>query len=243
MNKTINELMNRTSLRKFSNQPISEEHLSLILQATKQAPSAGNMQMYSIIKITNPAMKKTLSETCDHQPFIAEASHILIFCNDYSKWDRIFKLAGAKKASDKTIDEAEFTLSMQDALIAAQNAVVAAESLGIGSCYIGDIMEHYEKHKELLKLPDYVFPCCMLVLGYYPEGYHAAPRKRYDDKYIVFDETYKTLSDDEIKEMFSVGTPEETVDWINRFYNRKINSEFFVEMGRSIHDAIEGWKK
>lgn len=243
MNDTIKELMNRTSLRRFSDQPISEEHLQLILQAAKQAPSAGNMQMYSIIKITDPTMKKTLSETCDNQPFIAQASHVLIFCNDYSKWDRIFKLAGAKKEGDKTIDEAEFTLSMQDTVIAAQNAVVAAESLGIGSCYIGDIMEHFEQHKELLHLPDYVFPCCMLVLGYYPEGYHASPRKRYDDKYIICDETYKELSDNEIKEMFSVGTEEETFDWIQRFYNRKINSEFFVEMGRSIHEATQSWKK
>ncbi len=57
-------------------------------------------------------------------------------------------------------------LAVTDAVIAAQNAVVAAESLGIGSCYIGDIMEQYEEHREILQLPEYVFPSCMLVFGY-----------------------------------------------------------------------------
>lgn len=57
-------------------------------------------------------------------------------------------------------------LAVTDTAIAAQNAVTAAESLGIGSCYIGDVMEHCEQQRELLGLPEYVFPCVMLVFGW-----------------------------------------------------------------------------
>lgn len=243
MNNTIDILLKRTSLRKFSPKLISKEEIDCIIACAKQAPSAGNMQMYTILNITDQNLKEQLSVTCDNQPFIKEASHVLVFCNDMSKWDRAFKIFGAKKETDKCIDEADFILSMQDAVIAAQNAVVAAESLGIGTCYIGDIMENMEIHQELLHLPKYVFPCCMLVLGYYPTEERVAARRRYDNKYIVCENKYQELTDDEIKEMYSIGSEEETRDWIHRFYNRKINSDFFREMGRSLSKAIAEWKK
>ena len=87
--------------------------------------------------------------------------------------------------------EGNFILATQDALIAAENAVIAAESLGVGSCYIGDIMENYEYHKKLLNLPKYVYPVTMLTLGYYPEGYHIPLKDRFKKNYVIFDEEYK----------------------------------------------------
>lgn len=243
MNNTTDLLLSRSSCRKFSTTPITDEDINEIIRCAKQAPSAGNMQMYTIIKITDPALKEKLSVTCDNQPFIKDASHILIFCNDMSKWERAFTLYEAKQVGDKSIDEADFILSMQDAVIAAQNAVVAAQSMGIGTCYIGDIMENLEIHQELLHLPKYVFPCCMLVLGYFPDSPIIPPHHRYDNKFIVCENVYQELSDDEIKEMFNIGTPEQTKDWMNRFYNRKINSDFFKEMGRSLNKAIQEWKE
>ncbi|MEG0239636.1 nitroreductase family protein [Anaerorhabdus sp.] len=243
MNNITDVLLSRSSLRKFSSTPITSEDMDEIIKCAKQAPSAGNMQMYTIINITDPQLKEKLSVTCDNQPFIKDASHILVFCNDMSKWERAFNLYGAKQPGDKSIDEADFILSMQDAVIAAQNAVVAAESMGIGSCYIGDIMENYEIHQELLHLPKYVFPCCMLVLGYFPDAPIIAPHKRYDNQYIVCDNTYKELSDEQIEAMFSIGSQDETKAWMKRFYDRKINSDFFKEMGRSLHAAMNDWKK
>ena len=71
--------------------------------------------------------------------------------------------------------EGDLFLACCDALIAAQTAVVAAESLGIGSCYIGDIMENYEIHRELFGLPQYVFPICLLCFGYPTQGQMQRP--------------------------------------------------------------------
>ena len=95
-------------------------------------------------------------------------------------------------------------LGINDALIAAQNVVIAAESLGIGSCYIGDIMENYEIHKKLLNLPDYTFPACMLTLGYYPDNHKRNFRDRFDSDFVVFDEIYADLNTDKLKgQMYS----------------------------------------
>ena len=71
--------------------------------------------------------------------------------------------------------EGDLFLACNDALIAAQTAVVAAESLGIGSCYIGDIMENYEAHRDLFGLPQYVFPICLLCFGYPTQGQMQRP--------------------------------------------------------------------
>ena len=137
-------------------------------------------------------------------------------------------------------------LGVNDAIIACQNAVLAAESLGIGSCYIGDIMENYEIHKELLNLPKYTFPAAMITLGYYPENMKRTYRDRFDSKYVVFEESYKSLTEDELKGMFS--NKEDNMPKTNPFnaknygeliYNRKTNAEFSREMDRSIREAIK----
>ena len=167
MNKVIETINNRVSLRRYKDIPISNEHLDIILNSAIKAPTAGNMMMYSIVKIKDSKTKERLSVTCDNQPFIKNAPVVLIFLADVSKWVKYFELCGIEDIKSPGLND--LMLGVNDALIAAQNAVIAAESLGIGSCYIGDIMENYEIHKELLNLPDYTFPACMLTLGYYPD--------------------------------------------------------------------------
>ena len=156
MNQTIQQLFARKSVRVFTDQEITPEDKNLILQAACQAPTAGNQQLYTIIDVTDQALKDQLVYTCDNQPFIATAKMVLIFCADCKKWYDAFLSAGCEPRLPGVGDLA---LAISDTNIAAQNAVTAAESLGIGSCYIGDIMENCEAHRELLHLPQYVFPC------------------------------------------------------------------------------------
>ncbi len=116
------------------------------------------------------------------------------------KWYDYFKVCNVENIKSPGMND--FMLGVNDALIACQNTVIAAESLGIGSCYIGDIMENYEKHKELLNLPDYTFPAAMITFGYYPENIKRVYRDRFDKEYVVFDNVYKRLDEDELKNMF-----------------------------------------
>ena len=244
MNKVIETINNRVSLRRYKDIPISNEHLDIILNSAIKAPTAGNMMMYSIVKIKDSKTKERLSVTCDNQPFIKNAPVVLIFLAYVSKWFNYFELCGIEDIKSPGLND--LMLGVNDALIAAQNAVIAAESLDIGSCYIGDIMENYEIHKELLNLPDYTFPTCMLTLGYYPDDYKRTFRDRFDNDFVVFDEVYKNLNDDELRDMFY--TKECNIPKTNPFnaktfgeliYNRKTSSDFSVEMDRSIRENIK----
>ena len=183
MNEVIRQLYERKSVRAFTDRPIEESVVQAILRAAVMAPSAGNQQLYTILRITDPALKERLAESCDHQPFITRGKLVLVFCADCLKWHDAFQDVGCEP---RTPGPGDLLLAVDDALIAAQNAVVAAESFGIGSCYIGDIMENIETQRDILGLPDWVFPAALLVFGY-PTDQQKARRKldRVDMKYIV----------------------------------------------------------
>lgn len=238
MNEVIKQLYERKSVRIFTDEPISDNAKKCILQAATQAPTAGNQQLYTILDITDEALKKRLSETCDNQPFIAEAKLVLVFCADFQKWYDAFLSAGCEPRKPGVGD---LMLAVSDTNIAAQNAVVAAHSLGIGSCYIGDIMENCELHRSLLHLPDYVFPAAMLVFGYPTEQQLSRPKpERAPMKHIVHENAYRRMDDTELREMFSGRCDSRPYkDYMTAFCRRKYNSDFSVEMTRSVELYLE----
>lgn len=242
MNEVIKQLYERKSVRVFEDKEITSEEKRIILEAACQAPTAGNMQFYTILDITDQKLKEKLSETCDHQPFIAQAKMVLVFCADYQKWYDGFSYAGANPRKPGSGD---LFLAMSDTNIAAQNAVVAAQSLGIGSCYIGDIIENCEIHREILNLPNYVVPCTMLVFGYPTEQQLERQKpKRVDLKHIVHENNYRRLDKEELEEMWKNGMcPLDDVSgWLRRLCNFKYNSEFSKEMSRSANKYLEEFK-
>lgn len=237
MNEIIKSLMERKSMRVYEDREIAKEDKELILNAAMAAPSAGCQQMYTIIDVTDQKLKEVLAITCDNQPFIATGKMVLIFCADFQKWYDAFELGGCNPRIPSIGD---FVLATEDATIAAQNAVVAAESLGIGSCYIGDIMENYEKHKELLNLPDYVFPSIMLVFGYPIKAQKERKKlERADLSFIVHENGYRALSEEELQHNLGKNTSKPYAEWIKHFCNFKYNSDFSREMSRSIKEALK----
>jgi nitroreductase len=233
MNQTIAQLMERKSVRVFTDKPIAPEAVSAILEAAVNAPTAGNQQLYTIINVTDPKLKEQLSESCDHQPFIAKAPLVLVFCADCRKWYNAFLEYGCDPRKPGVGD---LMLAVSDTNIAAQNAVVAAQSLGIGSCYIGDIMENAEQQRQLLNLPEYVFPAAMLVFGYPTAEQMERPKPpRSPMEQIVHENTYRDMNAEELKQMLSVKTGlRDFEEWIVAFCNRKYNSDFAREMTRSV---------
>ncbi|MBQ8536058.1 MAG: nitroreductase family protein [Clostridia bacterium] len=232
MNAIIQSLFNRKSVRAFEEKIISDEDKRLILTAAMEAPTAGNQQLYTILDITDQKLKETLSQTCDHQPFIAKAPLVLIFCADQQKWYDLFVEGGCQPRNPGVGD---LILAVEDTLIAAQNAVVAAESLGIGSCYIGDILENCETHRELLNLPEYVVPVGMVVFGYPTQQQkerQKPQRCRLED--IVQENTYVRRNGAALRRMFEKETRTKSFEeWSQAFCNRKYNSAFSQEMSRS----------
>lgn len=246
MTQTIKELFSRKSVRAFSGEKIPPEHKTLILEAAVNAPTAGCQQLYTIIDVTDQDLKEQLVGTCDNQPFIAKADMVLVFCADCRKWYEAYLDADCEPRAP---GEGDFLLAVTDAAIAAQNAVTAAWSLGIGSCYIGDVMENCEKQRELLKLPSFVFPAAMLVFGYpTKQQLEREKPKRADMKYIVSENRYPEHSPEDRQEMFfgSRGYAEaklEYTTWMRAFHMRKYNSDFAREMTRSVREYLKDYSE
>ena len=242
MNETIRQLNERKSVRVFLDREISQEDKSAILNAACQAPTAGNQQLYTIIDVTDEAIKSRLVETCDNQPFIASAKMVLIFCADCKKWYDAFQFA---KCEPRLPDVGDLFLAISDANIAAQNAVTAAESLGIGSCYIGDIMENCEEQRALLNLPKYVFPAAMLVFGYPTEQQTERTKpRRAEMEHIVHQNSYREMDADELCKLFSIRTEKKPyAEYMKAFCDRKYNSDFSVEMSRSVKEYLKQFEK
>ena len=257
MNQTLETIMNRRSIRAYDPRPIEPQVTEQIISATLRAPTAGNLMLYSIIEVSDPQKKQVLAKSCDNQPFIASAPLVLLFLADYQRWHDYFLACDVEKfcrtsgATMRLPAEGDLMLAVCDAVIAAQTAVIAAESLGVGSCYIGDIMERYEEHRALFDLPRYTFPICLLCFGYPDKnklGKTLTPR--FDRKFIVYENSYKRLAAPDFDEMFKAETERRFQERRDiqgasnlgqHIYRGKFAADFAVELNRSVKTIIKNW--
>lgn len=256
MNPTLETLYKRRSVRAYTGQPLTSDEKEAILKASFRAPTAGNMMLYTIIEVSDQALKDRLAVTCDNQPFIASAPYVLLFLADYQRWMDYYAHCRAEErcqalgGTPRQPSEGDLLLACCDALIAAQNAVIAAESMGIGSCYIGDILENYEIHRDLFDLPRYTLPLTLLCFGR-PAG--AAPARevpRFDRRYIAYENRYQRLDGPALEGMFAPSVeryfpegrfPLEAENFGQLNYLRKFTAPFSVEMARSVRAMLQQW--
>jgi nitroreductase/GNAT superfamily N-acetyltransferase len=242
MNEIISALFARKSIRAFRDETLSESEKQLIIRSAIQAPTAGNQVLYTILEIDDQAVKDRLAVLCDNQPFIARAPYVLVFLADCRKWLDAYRCAGIEARRPGLGD---IVLAIEDAMIAAQNAVMAAQSLGIGSCYIGDILENREETAELLGLDEYVMPATLLVFGYptEPQTKREKP-KRFDEKHIVRKNRYSRMGETELRSMFGEVHAEDGYSfeaYLQAFCARKYMSDFAREMDRSVGKYLEAF--
>jgi FMN reductase (NADPH)/FMN reductase [NAD(P)H] len=135
-------------------------------------------------------------------------------------------------------------------MIAAQNAVIAAEALGIGSCYIGDIIEQWETHRDLFDLPRYTFPAALLCFGHPAKQPPSQPVPRFDRRYIVHQNCYHRFSAAELAEHhrpFGPGSfeykeyPNGALNAVQGNFIRKFTADFSIEMTRSVREILKNW--
>lgn len=252
MNETLRLIHERRSIRAYQDRQVERETIDHIIQAAMRAPTAGNMMLYSIVEVVEQETKDKLAVSCDNQPFIAKAPLVLLFLADYQRWFDFFMASGVEEYCLEEGQvlrypgEGDLLLACCDALIAAQTAVIAAETLGLGSCYIGDIMEQFEYHQELFDLPQYTFPVALLCFGYPKEAQlKRALTPRYPQDSIHFTDRYQRLNAEALEE---INTPRHRSSYPGKasnfgqaFYARKFASDFSIEMTRSVRKAIESW--
>ncbi len=239
--ETLRLLESRKSMRVFENRPVPEEVKQKLLSASLRAASAGNMALYTIIDVTDAELKRKLSVTCDNQPFIADAPLALVYCADYRRWYRAFRGAAEEVRHPSYGD---FMLAAVDAVVAAQTAATAADALGLGTCYIGDILENYEEHRRLLSLPAYVAPVAMLVGGYpTKQQKERSQTPRFSAADLVHENGYDIKKSDRMPRMLQErdGWTQDYEAHVRAFCERKYNSAFSVEMSRSVKAMLDAW--
>ncbi|MHA1193954.1 MAG: nitroreductase family protein [Promethearchaeota archaeon] len=251
-NKMLKILNERRTIRAYSSRKLTEEEINTIIHSAMRAPTAGNMMFYSIIQVKDQEMKEKLVKTCDNQPHIAKAPLVLLFLADMQRWWDYFKISNVAGQCEKenvefqTPQESDLLLASCDALIAAQNAVIGAEALGIGSCYIGDIMENYEVHREMFNLPRWVFPITLLCFGY-PRGdkEKILLTTRFPQKNIHFVNHYERLNPEDFNDMLKndprSAQLKEGESLAHMAYFKKLAADYSIEMRRSVKAALKEW--
>ncbi len=167
-NDTLSLLMKHTSVRQFQDKPISEEQLAAIIGAGQMASTSSNVQAYTVIAVTDSALKSELAGLAGNQAYIEQCPVFLIWCADMYRLHEVTKphVQGAATYENSTEN---FIVATVDVALAAQNAAVASESLGLGIVYIGGIRNNIAEVSELLELPELVYPVFGMCLGY-PAG-------------------------------------------------------------------------
>lgn len=187
MNQTIEQLLGHYSVREFEDKPLSEEQIKLLVQSAQAASTSNFVQAYSIIGVSDKSIRRELSKIASNMGYVEKTGQFFVFVADLARNKRI---AEAYEASVDSLETTEkFLVSVIDAALAAQNMAVAAESMGLGICYIGGLRNDSKKVSDLLHIPDYAIPLFGLTVGYPQQN--SAPKPRMPESLIYHENTYE----------------------------------------------------
>ncbi|WP_020006364.1 oxygen-insensitive NADPH nitroreductase [Salinicoccus albus] len=161
MNETINLLKNHRSIRKFKDEPLERETVKELVASAQSASTSSYVQAYTIMGVTDPQKKAALKEVST-QPYVENNGHLFVFLMDYYRHRMLSEKKGLPIQYDKT---EQLVVGIVDATLAAQNLAIAAESMGLGICYIGSLRNDMARVIEILELPEGVVPLFGMVTG------------------------------------------------------------------------------
>lgn len=175
--ETIEVLHNRVSIRKYSDEPVTEAQVEAILSAAFRAPTSSNIQAYSVIVVRDPATKAKLAELTGNQRHVAECPVYLQFCADLTRMEAAMKRHG----HDMENNNLEYGLVASiDAALVGMAAQLVADSLGIKGLMIGAVRNHPDEVGKLLGMPRRVYPVFGMCLGWPAEAPKQKPRMDLD---------------------------------------------------------------
>jgi nitroreductase len=193
----IQLLKEHITVRKYKNQPVSELLINDLFEAGCRASTTGNMQLYSIVHTTNQVLKEKLMPAHFNQKMIVEAPHVFTFCADFNRFKKWCMLSRAEPGYDNFLS---FVTAAIDALLVAQNVCIAAESKGLGICYLGTTIYNADQIIKILNLPLGVVPITTLTIGWPDEEPKRVDRLPLEA--IVHREIYHDYSDEQIKMVY-----------------------------------------
>ncbi|MCL1139727.1 oxygen-insensitive NADPH nitroreductase [Shewanella pneumatophori] len=201
MNHTIETILQHRSIRQFKVEPIEAEKLQLILACANAASTSSFIQCSSIIRVTNKSNRALLAELAGGQSYVESAAEFLVFCADFNRHQQIHPQAQLGFAEQTLIGAV-------DTALMGQNAMLAAESMGLGGVYIGGIRNNPQQVTELLELPKHVLPLFGMCLGYPAKVPEQKPRLPLDivvhqDSYQSIDKSVLAKYDNEISRYYA----------------------------------------
>ncbi|MFZ5967865.1 MAG: oxygen-insensitive NADPH nitroreductase [Bacillota bacterium] len=197
MNEVMNLIKSHRSIRKFQERIIEDEIVKEIIEAAQWASSSSFVQAYSVVGIKNKETKKKLAALSGDQPYVEACPVFLVFCADLHRLEKACNMHQTEMMGEYT---ESFIMATVDAALAAQNAMLAAESVGLGGVYIGGIRNNPYEVSQLLKLPEYVYPVFGICLGYPDQDPERKPRLPME--LIYKEEVYTTEHEEEIMKQY-----------------------------------------
>lgn len=187
-NDTLDLLLAHRSVRAYRPDPLPAGALPALVAAAQSAATSSNLQNWSVVAVEDPTRKARLAKLSGDQAYIRDCPLFLVWLADLS---RLADAAAQRGLPHAALDYTEsFILGVVDATLAAQNAVVAAESLGLGTVYIGGIRNHPLEVAAELRLPPRVFPVFGLCVGWPDPERPAAVKPRLPQEAVLHRETY-----------------------------------------------------
>lgn len=190
MNTTIDLLKAHRSIRKFKDQPVSEELLHNLIASGQSAATSSFLQGTTVIRVRKEETRRAIAALAGNQAYVEDAAEFLVFCADLKRSGDCCTLHGKEAAEGFT---EHFIIATVDVALMAQNVAIAAESQGLGICYIGGIRNDPAKVSELLKLPRGVYPVFGFCLGYADQDPEVKPRLPVS--VVLKDEVYSSEND------------------------------------------------
>lgn len=209
MNPTIDLIRSHRSIRKFTDDPIPQEVIDELVLCGQSAATSSNVQAVTVIQVHDAEKRSKLAELAGGQPYVASAAAFFVYCADMRRPKFACENEGGEFSPGMT---EHFIIATVDVALAAQNTVIAAESLGLGICYIGGLRNNPAEVSELLSLPEHVYPVFGLCLGTPAQDPEVKPRMplagvlmhdNYDES--VFEDNVKAY-DDTVREYYKTRT-------------------------------------
>jgi nitroreductase len=218
-------ILSHRSVRAFRPDALPAGTIETLVAAAQSASTSSNLQAWSVVAVEDPAHKARLAGYAGNQDFIRQAPLFLVWLADFA---RLRLLANGQGAA---VDGAEYTealiLGVVDAALAAQNAVVALESLGLGAVYVGAVRNHPDEIAAALKLPGHIFPVFGLAVGWPDPDRPASVKPRLPQAAVLHRETYDAAPQaeaaaryDETLDRFWRGQGRDNPRWTRQVVNR-----------------------
>jgi nitroreductase len=226
----LDTILHHRSVRGFLPRRLPEGTLETLVAAAQSASTSSNLQFWSVVAVEETARRSRLAELAGQQQFIRDAPLLLVWLADLSRLDRI--AAEDQAQVDGTHYLEEFIVGVVDAALAAQSALIAAESLGLGAVYIGAMRNLPERIAEELALPPHVFAVFGMSVGYPDPARETGIKPRLPQSLVLHREQYSAAPRGDAVDGYNATMREfqreqgmKAIDWTQQCFNRVKNAE------------------